>query len=259
VIKKIYQRLLWIALQRLTVLSLCASLLSLSLPFGGHATAGPAPKLKSESQLRSEAALYDGAIREIERIANLKLAVPEESKKAQAILDKQVPNLRFSRSKLVALGLSDASFASAIKAKAPDKKAADPFAQELARDNKAILKLSGAQSLADRIRKSVAEDTAKLRRIAELLKQAGAEIRAKKHHAVKANSSAPDFVGGRDVFASARPSSPPDSVSDTLVTVLVIAVAVIVVPPCLWRSWTLPVRLTLASLRQASSMRREKS
>ena len=192
--------------------------------------------LKSESQLKSEAALYDTAIREIGRIADLKLAAPEDSKMAQSILDKQIPNLRFSRSGLVALGLSDSSFVSAAKAKAGDKKSADQFAQDLSQDSKTILKLSGAQSLADRIRSRVAADTAMLRKIAELLKRASAEITAKPkaHHAVAAkvefvnSDSTPSEPLTNDAIIS---HSSPDDLDAGTVTILVVAVAVIACPP----------------------------
>src|ERR1051325_3548035 len=80
-ITKINRQLLSIALQKLIVRTLCISLLSLSLPFGSQAMPSSAPNLKSEAQIKSEAALYDNAMRAIEGIANMKLAVPEESKK----------------------------------------------------------------------------------------------------------------------------------------------------------------------------------
>jgi len=71
-----------------------AAAIYMALVIHPHSNVSPAlaalqgPTLKSESQLRSEAELYDTAVREISRIADLQLATPEGSKQAQAILNR---------------------------------------------------------------------------------------------------------------------------------------------------------------------------
>ncbi|MDQ3819296.1 MAG: hypothetical protein M3362_16690 [Acidobacteriota bacterium] len=192
------------------------------------------PTLKSESQLRSEAELYDTAVREISRVADMKLATEEGSKEAQAILDRQIPNLRFGRSKLVVLGLSESSFVSAVRSRAGDKKSASDFAQELGKDKSAIMKLNGAQSVADRIRSKAAEDFANLRRVADQLKQVEADIKskAKTEHAVNIRldriASAATLIDGNPVNPLQNGGLDPGTV-----IAIVIVVAMIACPPLL--------------------------
>ncbi|PWT94465.1 MAG: hypothetical protein C5B55_02690 [Blastocatellia bacterium] len=183
-----------------------------------------APTIKSESQIKSEASLYETAIREIGQITQLNLATPEVSKTAQGVLAKQIPNLRLNRSKLVAFGLNDSSFVSAVKARAGDKKSAQQFAMELGNDHSAILKLSGAQSVATRIRSSAEADNLLLTKVAALLKQAAADIKAnaRAHHA--------------HIKAVARTTSEsthllaPSTLSSEDTTLLVVAAAIVICP-----------------------------
>jgi hypothetical protein len=182
--------------------------------------------------LKSEAALYDTAIREIGGISSMKLANPDESKAAQVILKNQTPNLKFIRSKLISLGLSDSSFGSAVKAKTGnDRKSAQEFAAELAKDRTAILKLNGAQSLKDKMLRTVESDRATLRKIADQLKQAAADIRekAKGHHAVRTTPGVETKPAIEETDAGISPS--PDLAAVGVVTFLVVVVAVAVFPP----------------------------
>ena len=224
---------------RLPIRFLLATALSLGLvvsnqlPFAGFSGSAAADlNLKSESQLKSEAALYDTAIREIGRISSMKLANPDESKVAIAVLKKQIPNLRFNRSKLIALGLSDSSFRSAVKARTNDKKSGEEFAAELARDRTAILKLNGAQSLKDGMLRAVESDASMLRKIADQLKQAAADIRAKakSHHAVRTNPVL--TIKSADVETNTSASSMPSFKGNdgAAITALVVC-AFIVSPP----------------------------
>ncbi len=201
------------------------------LPFPSSGSAAADLNLKSESQLRSEAALYETSIREIGRISNMNLANPDESKAAIAILKRQTPNLKFIRSKLIALGLSDSSFASAVKARTSDKKSAEEFAVELAKDRTAILKLNGAQSLKDRMLRTVESDKAMLRKIADQLKQAAADIRskAKGHHVVRTNLSLKAKSANPETDSGTSPA--PDLSDVGTMVIMVVTVAVIVAPP----------------------------
>jgi hypothetical protein len=133
--------------------------------------------LKNESQVRSEASRYDGAIRAIASVASMKLENPDELKKALAILDREGSNLKFNRSKLIVLGLGDSTFANSVKKASSNKAAAEGLITEISSDPKAVFKLSGAQGLVTRIRQSAQTDAATLRRVAERLKAIAAKLK----------------------------------------------------------------------------------
>jgi hypothetical protein len=165
--------------------ALTTSLILLGIPRSSARAAAADLNLKSQAQLRSEAALYDTAIREIGRVSNMQLSNPNESKAALAILKQQTPNLRFSRSKLITIGLSDSGFANAVTAKAGnDKKSQQQFAAQLAQDRKSIFQVNGAESLRSNIIRSVEADAALLRKVSDQLSQASKAIKAsvKNHH-----------------------------------------------------------------------------
>jgi hypothetical protein len=144
-------------------------------------------ELRSESQLRSEASLYDAAIREISKATTIRLDTADDIKAANALLAKQIPNLKFNRSKLVVSGLSDATFAAAVKERTPDSKSTESFAAELAKAPNAILKLNGASALQSRLSRSVESDVTLLRSVSARLKKAAADLKAK----IKPNHSIP--------------------------------------------------------------------
>ena len=138
------QSALSIALRAITIAVVVVSLLSLRVP---RAVATPQrPSLKPESQVKSEANLYDAAIREIGRISTMKLTTADEFNRIKVILERQVPNLRFNRSKLISLVLSDTTFINAAKARASTKESAEEFARELATDSRSV-HLQGERAL----------------------------------------------------------------------------------------------------------------
>src|SRR6185369_2905796 len=96
-----------------------------------------------------------------------------------ALLAKQIPNLRFNRSKLAQIGLSDSTFAGAVRERTKDSKTTDVFVREVAADPTSIMKLSGASALADRMQRKVDSDVALIRKVADRLKQAAADIKSK--------------------------------------------------------------------------------
>jgi predicted phage tail protein len=187
-------------------------LTSTQWPLSSNSSAAVTLKLKTESQIKSESALYDAALREITRIETLKLKTPEDSKIAEDILEQQVSNLRFGRSKLIAMGLSDSTFVNAVKAKVYDKKSADQFAQELAKDSAAILKLPGAAAVRDQIRKKADADANKLQSIVRKLK----EEEARKRN--EANLDASAIV----------PTAPIKVIAAAIIVSILVAVAIIV-------------------------------
>jgi len=177
--------------------------------------------LRSESQIKSEASLFQTALTEISRISTMKLTSTKELAAANAIIEKNVSNLRYERSKLIALGLADGSFTGAMKAKGSTKAGAESFGTEVAKDPTSILKVSGGQVLADRMRASLSEDIAKVRLVAQLVKKASEDLKAKQaHHA------SPTTRDWRTVIAQ-----PPATLYSVDVTVLVVVVAVIAFPP----------------------------
>jgi hypothetical protein len=207
--------------RHLATLVVAASLMVIGFP--RQAPAVQRLVLKSESQLKTEAAAYDAAIREITRVASMELATLEDLKKADAILARQIPNLKYNRSKLVVLGLSDAGFTSAVKERIPDSRAAEEFARTINKDPRAILNLKGATSVRDRMLARLNSDTTLLRRVADRLKKAAADIKAKlkTHHLAAASAAIPRL----DLET---PVVPQPFDSDVF---LLIAVAVIVEPP----------------------------
>ena len=149
-----------------------------------------APTLRSESQIRSEASRYDAAIREISNGATVKLDTVEDVKAALVGLERAIPNIRFSRSKYVALGLDDSTFVNAVKERARDQKSAEAFAQELATDRNSILKLNGAISLQSRLRRAMESDATLLKSVGARLKKSADDLKAKlkANHARQAHS-----------------------------------------------------------------------
>jgi predicted phage tail protein len=138
-----------------------------------------APELRSESQLRSEASLYDAAIRELSKGTTIKLDTLDDLKAANALLAKQIPNLKFNRSKLVVLGLSETTFVNAVKERTRDSKSIDAFAKELANDPNSVFKLNGASALQSRLGRALETDVALLRAVAARLKKAAADLKTK--------------------------------------------------------------------------------
>jgi len=203
---------------KLVALSLFTSLILTTLSFGSPAStaAAVAPTLKSESQIKSEAILYDTAIREISRLANLNLTVLDNVKVARATIEKNAPNLRFNRSKLVSLAMNDSTFMGAARTKSSDPKAARDFIEAFCKDSKSILTLPGAASVASRMQSSLDADNLMLQKVADLLKRASAELKkTNAHHALK----------------TVPASVPSLAVSATLIETLVLAAAVVVFPP----------------------------
>jgi len=167
--------------------SILAVVLALPGALTIRSTPTPAPaalSLKSQSQLKSEAALYETAIREIGTIANMKLTTPEALKKANDIVAKHIRNLKYGRSKLVVLALSDGVFANAVKARVKDEKSAEDFLLEIGKDPNAILKLAGADSLKSRVQGALETDTRMLQGVAQHLKRSADEVKStsKQHH-----------------------------------------------------------------------------
>jgi hypothetical protein len=135
-----------------------------------------AADLKTESQFRSEGSRYEAAVRAIGGIATMKLETGAELKTALDILKRETPNLKFHRSRLVALSLSDSTLVSAAKRRAPDKQTAEAFVRELNADPQSVLKLNGAETLRSRLQRSREADAATLRRAAEKLKEAAERL-----------------------------------------------------------------------------------
>jgi len=211
--------------------ALTAGFLSLSFIFYPLVRTLPAAEaaavdLRSESQMKTEAGLYDSAMREIERALTIKLETIEDLKAATALLAKQIPNLRFNRSKLAQIGLSDSTFVAAVRERTKDSKTTDAFVRELATDSKSITKLSGALSLSDRLQRKVDGDVALIRRLADRLTQVTADLKAK----IKQN-----HVGLRNgefdtTFAGHEFLSPAPRISDSDIELVLVIVAVYVFP-----------------------------
>lgn len=178
------RRAIYSTLRNLIVLAAVVGLVNLGTP---RIKAGP-PRvsLKSESQVKSEAGLYDAAIREISRVETMKLTTADDFNRLKALLERHVPNLKFSRSKLVAIALSEAALISAAKTRTSNQASTDEFARELAADSQSIFRLSGGTAAKDKINRSVEADITMLNRVAEKVRRAAAEFKDKSpdHHPI---------------------------------------------------------------------------
>jgi hypothetical protein len=133
-------------------------------------------EVKSESQFRSEAALFNRALSAVAAITTMKLDTGEDLKRALAILDRERRNLKLHRSKLVAASLSDATLIAAVKKRATDQRSAESLIRELEADPKNVLKLAGADALRLRLQQSAEKDAATLRRVAQRLREVGEKL-----------------------------------------------------------------------------------
>lgn len=168
-----------VAPRAVIVIVLGISLITYPCLSGSSSSAATAPAIdiKTESQYRNEATLYDRTIREIASIASMKLDSEAGLKQAIAILDRARPNMKLITSKLITMAFSDSTFSAGVKKKSPDKQAAEAFVKELSRDTKSVLKLEGAQSLSTRIRNAITTDAEILKRSAARLNDAAARIK----------------------------------------------------------------------------------
>ncbi len=132
--------------------------------------------LKAETQYRSEAGRYDSAVKAINGIASMTLDTSDQLKRALDILDRERSNLKLHRSMLIVMAISDATFSSGIKKKAPDKKAAEALVKELSANPRSVLKFEGAESLKTRMQRRVQADATIMARAAERLKEASERI-----------------------------------------------------------------------------------
>ncbi len=216
-----------------TLRNLTATLVAITLVFDPQTkiqSAAPITetvKFCSESQLRTEAGLYDAAISEISRVATMKLESLDDLKAANAIIGKHLSNLRYNRPKLVVMGLGDSTFIGALREKTRDSSATDAFALEIAKDPNAILRLNGASSIRDRLTRKLDSDIVLLRRVADRLKNAGEAIKARikpNHSAGKKGESGTNDPRGVASAGSLLPTFHKDDV------IVLIAIGVIYFP-----------------------------
>ena len=223
------------ALRATIVAVVVASLLHLGMPRGAAAVQKPA--LKTESLVKSEASLYDTAVREIGRIESMRLTTADEFTRVKSVLERHVPNLKFIRSKLVALALNDATLISAARARTSTTKLAEEFAVELATNSESVFKLSGGAAVRDKISRSFQTDVTMLRRVSEQLKRAASDFKPTGHHAIPER-----------LLPHAYNSVQRDGVVTTIATVvvasLVVSALIIACPPL---AIALPVLASLAA------------
>lgn len=150
--------------------AVCATLLFYPLLRVSGSATTPRIEVKSETQFRSEAALFTRALNAVSAIATMKLDTGDDLKKALSILDRERANLKFQRSKLVSTALDDSTLIGAVKKRATDQKSAEALIRELEADPRTVLKLEGADALRIRLQRSAEADATVLRSVAERLK-----------------------------------------------------------------------------------------
>lgn len=186
--------------------------------------------LKSESQYKAEASRYDAAIRAISGIANMRLDKAEELSKAVAIAEREHPNLKLRFSKFVVTSLNDSTFVAALRRKMPNKQAAEAFAKELSADRSVLMKLDGAEALKARIVRSAEVDAAMLKRVGQMLKEAGEKIK-KSARNDRLNQQPPDgfqFVRASFVISDQPIEAAPSYAYEPLSAAAAVAIAVVV-------------------------------
>jgi len=191
-----------------------------------------ASDIRSESQLRTEASLYDAAIADIQKGISIKLETADDLKAADALLKKAIPNLRFNRSKLVVLGMGDSTFASAVKERTRDSKTTEEFARVLANDPNEILKLNGATTLQSRLTRSLESDVALLQNVAARLKKAADAVRAKTNanHPILISALSRDNKERALVLpVTTLHSAPPGPLLD-IITIQLVTIALVIQP-----------------------------
>src|SRR6185295_10442935 len=147
--------------------------------------------IKTADQYKTEAGRFNSALNAIKPIATMKLETGDDLKKAIAILDREREGLKLRLSKYVSMGLSDSTFASAIKKRATNQKTAEDLVNQIEADPKVVMNVEGASSLKTRIEQSGQADAATFRVVSDRLKEASERIRkaaksgAAQNHAVK--------------------------------------------------------------------------
>jgi hypothetical protein len=151
-------------------------------PMRLHASiASPVALIKSESQYRAEASRYDGAVRAIAGILTMKLETTDDLKAALNIVEQQRQNLKFYRSKLAILALSNSTFSNAIKRRISTKDAATALIASLSTDRQKVSTIAGFDEVKTQIQNSAAADAAVLRRASERLKTAADKVKTASH------------------------------------------------------------------------------
>lgn len=134
------------------------------------------PELKSLTQYRAEASLYERSIRSIATIATLKLDTPDAIKQAMDILERETPNLKHLPSFLVFSGINDSTFSGAVKRTTDTRSKAEILLKRLIEDPNRILEIDGARSLARRLKDRTTADANTLRSVAERVNSAIAGV-----------------------------------------------------------------------------------
>ena len=134
--------------------------------------------LKSASQIISEAKIFEGAVQSINGITALNLKDAASSKTTETILETNVPKLKLIHSRLLAIALTDSTLIGAAKARASDQKSAEQFALEVCQDANAILKLSGAVAVRDKMQSTLQSDIDKIQKTAQYIRDNEAAQRA---------------------------------------------------------------------------------
>lgn len=200
----------------------CVSLLVFPYRVGTSMVGTPVT-LKSESQFRTEASLYDGAIRAISGILTMKLETQDDLKAALGIVERQRPNLKLFRSKLVVIAFSNSTFSAAAKRKMPTKEAAITLLTSL-NDRTKVTTIAGFDEVKNQMKTRAETDAAVLRRASDRLKTAGERLKSAEHHSRGA------FFPTRASFSGSHESNlNPAAAQDPLTFILFLAVVSVAV------------------------------
>ena len=145
---------------------------------------------KTEADFKSEAKSYQAAIKAIGGINSLKVDTPDGMKQALTILENSRANMKFFRSNLVAIGLTDTTFMSAVKKAVPDQAAAETVLKNLIKDVNAVLTIEGSRTLASRLQSTAEADSKILLGVSERIKNGADAIKKTAQHRTNSRSDA---------------------------------------------------------------------
>ncbi|PWT89903.1 MAG: hypothetical protein C5B55_10570 [Blastocatellia bacterium] len=135
--------------------------------------------------VRTNAIRYQNAMRAISAVGSMNLENSDVLRSVLTNIDREAPNLKFVGSQLIATGLNDYSFMTALRRVCPDKAATVALIKQLRTNRNSLRKLEVAQLFSIRLRQSVEADAARLRSLADrLMHVSGKHERARRKQPV---------------------------------------------------------------------------
>ena len=184
---------------RITIAAICATLLL--VPVGRSARVASLDQL-TRRVVDTEAAKYRRAVNDLGSIESMSLKTEADFKKASAIVNDQVENLRFVKYRMVQIALSNSVFATALESEFVKSKGDEDAVLQRFRQNPASLTgLSGGRAAQQGI-------AAELKRDFQRIRSAGEHLRESASTILNRRGSLPQSVIEQPSYISAGYSAP---------------------------------------------------